>query len=158
MVISRLIRASEQPDPEAVDLVVKFMLDGRSVPLPMTGVLNKSFAGDGSAPLEIKTRPGSNYFLKVVDWTTKAKVLTAFIRGGEPFETKVPVGSYEIRYATGQTWYGLIFDFGEGASYARCDDRFDFHRTAYGFSGYTVELILQINGNLKTAAVAAEEF
>lgn len=109
-------------------------------------------------PLAITTQRGSNYYVKVVDWWTKAEVLSAFVRGGQPFETTVPTGSYEIKYAAGQNWYGPILDFGEGASYSRCDDRFDFTKTYSGYNGYTIELIMQQNGNLETDPISADDF
>ncbi|MBK8913317.1 MAG: hypothetical protein IPM64_01735 [Phycisphaerales bacterium] len=110
------------------------------------------------APLTIKTRLGSNYYVKVQDWTSKREILTAFIRGGEPFKTFVPVGSYEIKYAAGSSWYGPTFDFGEEASYSRCDERFDFTMTFEGYTGYTIELILQRHGNLETDPISADDF
>lgn len=75
-----------------------------------------------------------------------------------PSKTTVPVGSYEIKYATGQEWFGPILDFGESASYARCDDRFDFTQDDDGYTGYTIELILQTDGNLQTDPIPAEDF
>jgi hypothetical protein len=158
LVTRRLERAGLEPDAATVDDAVQRLIQGRADDLPSTGVLTRNFYGQGVAPLEIKTRFGSNYYVKVVEWTTKVEVLTAFIRGGQPFETMVPVGSYEIKYAAGQTWYGTVLDFGEGASYSRCDDRFDFTRTFNGYNGYTIELILQRHGNLQTDPISPDDF
>jgi hypothetical protein len=134
------------------------LLNNETDPLPPTGILARKYVGEGVAPLEIKTRPGSNYYVKVMAWTTKAEVMTAIIQGGQPFETALPIGSYEIKYAAGQNWYGPVLDFGEGASYSRCDDRFDFTQTYDGYNGYTIELILQRDGNLRTETISADEF
>lgn len=141
-----------------IEAAVQKLINGESDPLPTTRVIRKNFYGLGVAPLEVKTNSGSNYYLKVVDWTTKAEILTAFIRGGQPFETTVPVGSYEIKYAAGQRWFGTTLDFGEEGSYSRCDDRFDFTKTYNGYNGYTIELILQRDGNLETDPIPADEF
>lgn len=130
-------------------------------PVPSTGLVDKNFFGEGVAPFEIKTRSGGYYFIKLVDSSTDQEVLTAFIRGGEPFETNVPIGSYRIRYAAGQFWFGEALDFGGpdfGASYSRCEDRFHFTRTSSGYNGYTIELILQPNGNLQTKPISADDF
>jgi hypothetical protein len=158
LVTKRLAHSGKTPDPSVVDKLTQKLIQAKADADPATGVLTRSFKAEGVAPLEIKTRGGANYYIKVVDWTTKAEMMTVFIRGGEPFETMVPVGSYEIKYAAGQSWYGPILDFGENASYARCDERFDFSRTADGFSGYTLELILQQNGNLATDPISVHEF
>jgi len=158
LVTKRLDRVGIAADAATLDAAVQKLIQGQADILPNTGVLARNFYGQGVAPLEVKTRLGGNYYIKVVDWTTKAEILTAFIRGGQPFETTLPVGSYEIKYAAGQTWYGTVLDFGEGASYSRCDDRFDFTRTINGYNGYTIELILQQHGNLQTDPISPDDF
>lgn len=157
-VTTRFERAGIAADSATVDAAVQRIVQGQADLLPSTGVLKRSFYGQVVAPLEIKTRAGANYYVKVVDWTSKAEILTAFVRGGQPFETTVPVGSYEIKYAVGQTWFGSVLDFGEGASYSRCDDRFDFTETPGGYNGYTIDLILQQSGNLQTDPISPNDF
>lgn len=158
LVTKRFERAGLVPDTAAVDAAVQKLMQEQPDVVPATGVLTRNYYGPGVAPLEIKTRAGSNYYVKVVEWNTKTETMTAFIRGGSPFETTVPVGSYEIKYSAGQSWYGPILDFGESASYSRCDDRFDFTRTFDGYIGYTIELILQQHGNLQTKPISADDF
>jgi len=158
MVIQRLKRAGLSTDNVTVGVAVLKIIQGISDTLPPTGVLTRGFKGQGVAPLQVKTQVGANYYIKVVDWTTKSEVLTAFVQGGQPFETTVPVGSYEIKYAAGQAWFGPALDFGESASYSRCDDRFDFAQTTYGYNGFTIELILQRHGNLQTNPISSEDF
>lgn len=68
--------------------------------------------GQAMAPLSIATKSdGNNYVIKVVNWNTKSYVLTTFIRSGEKASIKVPLGSYEIRYAARKTWYGYEYLF-----------------------------------------------
>jgi len=131
---------------------------GKAELLPSTSVLTRNFYVQGVTPLEIKTQAGTNYYIKVVDSITKAEILTAFVRGGQPFETMIPVGSYEIKYATGRAWFGSVLDFGEGASYSRCDDRFDFAKSHNEFNGYAIELILQPHGSLQTDPISPSDF
>lgn len=158
MVLGRIERAGLQPD-STVEEMVRRIASGDALPLPVTGVVTTSFFdASGVAPLEIVTSQGLNYFVKVVDWKTKEQILTAFVRGGDYFETHLPIGSYEIRYASGDSWFGPVFDFGEGAVYAKCDDRFDFTRTISGYNGYTVELIRQVGGNLETLPIGDGDF
>jgi hypothetical protein len=133
--------------------------EGRSpLDLPSTGVMRRTYTGMPVAPLEIRTTAGRNYYIKVVAYGTDREVLSAFIRGGEPFETTMPLGAFEIRYASGHQWYGYEEYFGAGTVYMRCDDRFDFTKDAAGYTGYTVELILQEDGNLETESMRPEDF
>jgi len=158
LVTKRLERSGVVSSAADIEIAVQKLISGSADALPATGVMSKSFSTSGVAPLEIKTTAGTNYFVKILDWNTKTEIMTAFIRGGVPFETKLPVGTYELRYASGHDWYGAALDFGEGAVYARCDDIFEFNKTDRGYSGYTVELILQDNGNLQTDPISQDEF
>lgn len=157
LVRSRLSRSGHEVNPQRVATMAHDVSVRNAEPLPETGVLTQSFTS-GLAPLEIRTQVGSNYYVKVLDWTNNRLVLTAFIRGGEVLETTLPLGSYEIKYAAGKLWYGASLDFADTASYARCDERFDFTETVTGYSGFTIELIPRSGGNLKTDAIAPDDF
>ncbi|MBW4443863.1 MAG: hypothetical protein KME10_22075 [Plectolyngbya sp. WJT66-NPBG17] len=60
-----------------------------------------------------------HYFVRVSDWKSNQMVLTAFIRGGDKIELKLPAGSFRIRYATGSEWYGEKHLFGEDTRYVQ---------------------------------------
>ncbi len=121
------------------------------------GVVLKNYVS-GVAPLEIKTRTGNNYYIKVVNVVDNQAILAAYIIGGHPFEVKVPLGAYEIRYAAGDTWYGTEHYFGPDTAYSKANELFEFTYDSYRYSGYTVELILQAYGNLRTSHIKAADF
>ncbi len=73
-------------------------------------------------------------------------------------EFDVPLGSYELKYATGKTWYGLDYLFGPNTSYYKADDVFRFSKTGDGVSGWTVELFQQVGGNLETKKISEDDF
>ncbi|MCL6558137.1 MAG: hypothetical protein K6U74_04910 [Firmicutes bacterium] len=128
-------------------------------PLPENGTFTRYFNGEAIAPLEIVTMPGStNYFVKVLDWQSKKEILTVFVRAGQKVDVNLPVGSYEIKYASGSTWYGENYLFGPDTSYRKADKRFDFTKSGNHVSGYTIELYLQPRGNLSTRSIKPEEF
>ncbi|HBJ36802.1 MAG TPA: hypothetical protein DDZ51_19010 [Planctomycetaceae bacterium] len=129
--------------------------------LPETGVIQQYENRESAAPLEIRTRVGSgNYYIKISRIIGSRLVLskTAFIRDGETLNTTMPVGDFEIRYAVGKNWYGTERFFGKSTSYAKADDVFSFRETLQGYSGFTVELYRQVNGNLETEPLSADEF
>ena len=109
------------------------------------------------APLNIKTSIGSNYYVKLVNLDEQT-VMTMYIKGGQYLETKVPLGTYEMRYATGKVWYGTVHLFGPETSYAKADIKFQFDFDGQQYSGYTVELIRQIGGNLGTSPLSPSDF
>lgn len=128
-------------------------------PLPINGDVERYVEEEAIAPLKITTREsGNHYFVKIVDWYTNKIVCTIFIRSGQSVSLDVPFGSYKLKYATGEKWYGAKFLFGPETAYSIADKQFDFESRGDHVSGYTVELFLQPNGNLKTNKITAEEF
>lgn len=128
-------------------------------PLPINGSIRRFVAAEAIAPLTITTRDsGNHYFVKIVDWYTSKIICTVFIWSGQSVSLDVPLGSYKLKYATGEKWYGTEFLFGPETAYSVADKQFDFEIRGDHVSGYTVELILQPNGNLKTNKITAAEF
>ncbi|MEP2029070.1 MAG: hypothetical protein ABJI96_10245 [Paracoccaceae bacterium] len=57
-------------------------------------------------PLQVKTKAGQDYFLKLIDDETRQDALAAYITGGAFFKVLVPPGTYVLRFATGKFWEG----------------------------------------------------
>ena len=114
------------------------------------------------AELTVRTRARSNYFVKLVNPTTGNEIMSFYLQGGSPLTVNVPAGRYELRYAAGQVWYGPKYLFGPDTAYAKADELFPFSVTrtpdGWSYSTWTVELILQTGGNLKTTPIDASEF
>lgn len=126
-------------------------------PLPLTSVLKGQVPQSRTTgPLVIQTRSGSgNYYVKLVEKNTGITRMTIFVReGATTNELNVPAGTYEMRYATGKTWYGEEALFGDETTYNKADSDFNI---GYG-NGYTVELYLQQFGNLETRRLNKENF
>jgi hypothetical protein len=110
------------------------------------------------APLEIVSAAGNDYFVKLVDLATGRDAVGIYVRGGRAEEVLIPLGSYEMRYAAGETWYGLRDLFGPKTAYSKANTTFNFTMDRGAYSGYTVELIRQVNGNLSTSTIGPEQF
>jgi len=128
-------------------------------PLPQTGDNTASFL-NGVAPLKIKTSSsgGYHYFVKIVNTTNNQELGSYFIRSGGTLNIQVPVGTYEIKYATGKQWYGTHYLFGPETTYNKADSLFNFSFDGYQYSGYTVELIMQQHGNLRTSGIQPNQW
>ncbi len=123
-------------------------------PLPETGATNKPNL-HGNSPLQIKTNAGSHYWVKIVNsYNEKDELASFFIRGGETLDVNLPMGSYVVKYAYGDTWYGRDYLFGEDTGYSKADEVLEF----YHGQGYVIELIQQLNGNLHTTAIDESQF
>ena len=142
----------------ATGIVFEHIMSNQSIPdkpistiLPKNGQIFQYPIGNAIAPLEIYTSDaGLHYFVKLTPPNSTQAVLTIFIRSGQHISTNVPLGRYEIKYAVGATWYNKQCLFGRDTSFFAADRKFDFKKNGNRISGYRVELILQVHGNLPT--------
>lgn len=127
-------------------------------PTPFTGYMGLKEIAEAVVPFQL-TAPsdGNNYLIKMENRHTYASY-QFFVRSGDVLETKVPIGMYTIKYAYGKNWYGSQSLFGTETAYVQLNESFDFSFDGYNYNGYTVELIKQLNGNLKSNPIGSEQF
>lgn len=123
-------------------------------PLPASGRVRMFRSDIRNSPFEIKSYNGANYLLKLVDLYTKEAVMTVFVRGGTTTEVDVPSGTFEIRYASGTTWYGDDLLFGPETTCSKANQSFSF----VPGTGFTITLYKVQNGNLTTSSISPAEF
>lgn len=126
--------------------------------LPPSGEVRNYSAKDKVAPLQIRSSSGSNYLVKLNDSTTGQPVMSVFVRGGQTEEIEVPLGTYVVKYASGDQWYGYTHLFGPSTQYSKADRTFTFSFNGYQYSGYTVTLYKVRDGNLSTSRIGAGDF
>lgn len=81
---------------------------------PETGLLWRQGDLPAIFPLQVKTLPGKDYFLLLVEVETGTNRLAAYLRGGEFFRVLVPPGRYALHIAYGSDWLGEAQLFGDG--------------------------------------------
>jgi hypothetical protein len=125
------------------------------LPLPRSGVISTNFSSATAvSPFEIISKGSDSFYIKVYYYGTERLAATAFLRGGESIEFDVPLGSYELRWATGKDWYGPTKHFGPKANRYKANDVFRFTETY----GWTVELFLTTGGTLERIPIDEEDF
>lgn len=131
-------------------------------PLPNSGIYKVasgiSYKPDRSPPFKITNAPGANTFMKLVRASDGKEVMSIFIRAGQTIKISVPVGTYRIRLASGNIWYGEKIRFGPTTSYAALDKVFSFAVKGNLLEGNEVELTRVINGNLRQLPLSASDF
>lgn len=123
-----------------------------------TGIYQTYSNKNQIAPLSIVTSTGLNYFVKIVDATTNQNIIEGYIIGGMTLDINVPLGSYRLKYASGNTWCGRNELFGSKTQYSEAQSTFNFSLENGVISGYTIELIAQQNGNLNTRRISSTNF
>lgn len=134
--------------------------------LVSNGAIVKDTSLERLAPFTVETSGAKNYyvFLKCLSVSgsglhfPSSGDMSFYVSGGQSAEVLVPLGEYEVYYATGSTWYGPDDKFGASTQYYKCEETFSFIETLSGYSGWTVTLYPVYNGNLETETVTAAEF
>ncbi len=111
--------------------------------LPPSAIMSRHFYR-GIAPLTLKARnAGQHFFVELIGLPAKKEVLSLFLRSGDQLKVNLPLGTYELKYAAGETWYGPGWLFGNATTFSRLDTELAFEHTDSEISGYSVELYLQ---------------
>jgi hypothetical protein len=120
------------------------------------------------APLAIETDAEASYLIKLVNVRDDKDQIVIYVRGGDTYSTKIPLGSYRIRVASGQTWCGRDVLFGPNTRYFRLaskdgtstDDAATYKFTQSGnrIFGMTLQFKSVAEGNMSQEAIKASEF
>jgi hypothetical protein len=126
--------------------------------LPQNGYVARFQERPEVAPFTVIAAPEGHHVVKLEEAETGVAVLMMFVHAGQTAQTKIPLGNYRLKYATGTTWFGEQHLFGPGTSYQQADRTLGFVKTPTGYSGHTIQLIRQVNGNLPTSALPANRW
>lgn len=151
------IYAPENSAPKTTDYSIKPTVPVGQ-PLPRSGEVRIHTKKGCIAPFEIKSSSDSHYLLKLVDVFSGSTALTVFVQSGSNVNIEVPLGTYEVRYAAGGTWYGYEKLFGPETLYSKADETFTFERDGNEIRGFTITLYKVANGNLSTSPINASSF
>lgn len=108
-------------------------------------------------PLQVKTPPGQDYVLTLIDPQTGAAALAAYIDGGAFFKVLVPPGTYGLKFATGQNWQDeeALFGPGDKTEHFELSGTLTFETRGLGIkAGHVVNLIPREDGRMAGVTVA----
>lgn len=128
------------------------------MPLPDNGAIRMFTVLERIAPFKISAGPSGHNLIKLLNSSSKKEVMTIFVRSGQTTEVKVPLGSYEIRIASGRDWYGYLNGFGRAGSYSKSDQLFVFNTEGDYVRGHSISLSEALNGNMRIQEISADEF
>ena len=108
------------------------------------------------ATMSVKTSAGSDYLVRLYE--SDHMILSVFIRGGETETFKVPLGTFELKFASGTQWLGYWDFFGQKTSYMKADETFTFRRGDGWIDTCSITLYTVPGGNLELSPIPASEF
>ena len=125
-------------------------------------------------PLTIRAPDDTNYYIyleyigkpsQTAENRMKAKKTTGseqdmafYVGAGMSSTVYVPIGNYNMYYATGKLFYGPKDLFGKNTRYYRAESVFDFYATFKSYMGHTVTLYAVSGGNLETETIPEHMF
>jgi hypothetical protein len=127
-------------------------------PLPIHGEAHDYTTARHVAPLEISGLAEAHSLVKIVDVLDPRRYVTVFVHKGMTTKVRLPLGSYELRYAMGDAWYGYEHLFGPDTTYTKADTQLDFRVDGDRVSGYSVTLYKVRDGNLETSSIPPTAF
>ena len=133
---------------------------------PSTGPIERSLRKNAIAQFRIETEVGANYLIKLVSVANAKDQIWIFVRGGETYATKVPLGRYQLRAATGATWYGRKDLFGPSTGFFRMKAKgagsdaniLNFYSQGRTIYGMTISLKKVVDGNMEQEAMTRGDF
>ena len=127
--------------------------------LPANGHVRPPVNASETAPFRILTTGNdTHYFLKLEESGTGRAALTVFVRAGQQVDMRVPFGTYVVKYASGQKWYGYQHLFGPNTAYTKADSTFAFRREGNQIKGFSITLYAVPGGNLSTLPLKPTDF
>ena len=108
--------------------------------LPSNGAILQG-ASSGNCDLTLENKSAANYYVKIIKSGASKPAVSFFVRGKQSATISLAPGSYEIRYAAGDTWYGTSDYFGSQGSYGLFTNK--NQSTSFSFNqGYAYSLTL----------------
>lgn len=106
------------------------------------------------SPLSIKAADYDDCYFVLSDHNTGSAIMSFYVHAGSTIKLDVPVGTFDIYYASGDSWYGTDLLFGSDAHYQKFDRTFSFSE----HSGWSIELQPVTYGNSDIKNVSTEDF
>lgn len=138
-----------------VFVVVKYgVLAASAQPFPPSGaVLWYVAVNDGqTAPLTITAPPtGDGLHAVRVDLAEGGPTIALIpLRRGERVKVEIPLGRYEMTFASGERWLGPEDLFGMTGEKRKANKIFHFYRSGNQTMGHQIDLTKRLDGNLTT--------
>jgi hypothetical protein len=140
--------------------------DKEAVPFPNNGTVIVNPSLECVAPFEVATNDDGRFYYIMLKSTENSReniTIRAYKKSGESFSTKVPLGTYDFYYATGDVWYGDEYLFGPTSQLFKGTQPLVFsieyeNEFSGSYKGCSLTLIGQVDGNYKNEPASFDDF
>lgn len=131
----------------AITLALPLWADER----PRAGLMWNRSGLPATLPLVVRTVPGRDYAVFMIDPDSGQAVMAGYIHGGAFFRLLVPPGTWHIRFAHGRDWQDEETLFGPLTQWTDMDQPMTFGAGVARKHGYIIRLI-ESDGRMKVAS------
>lgn len=128
------------------------------LPMPRSGMTAQDFTTEALANFTLTASKDNNHYVKLESAKNQAVIATYFIKAGESIITKVPLGQYRIKVASGRNWFGEALLFGVRTELKKSDNIFTFSQKGSQIVGQTITFNARVNGNMPTSRIHRNDF
>jgi hypothetical protein len=142
--------------------------ENAALPLPPNGTIRSFAQGDRPALLKVKASGRYNYLVKMTKPNSTDTVMDLIVHADQKAEMKVPLGTFEIKWAAGQKWYGYERGkrYGPSTKFNKANQVFMFEQTVTKTSTerLTSTTVLEItlfevvSGNMPSREIPENQF
>lgn len=119
---------------------------------PRSGAILSGREGYDGSELTITASGGEACVVKLKT-ASGVERMSFYVRAGDTVTVGVPAEYLYVYFASGDTWYGMTYLFGERTSYSMDDDLRDFTEYTWEYTLYPVT-----NGNFSETPIDASDF
>ena len=119
---------------------------------PRSGTILTGSEDFYGSTLTITASSGKSCVVKLKTSTGNTR-LSFYVRAGDTVTVGVPEEYLYVYFATGETWYGEYYLFGENTNYSMDNELLDFAQNSWEYTLYPVS-----NGNFSQTPIDAEKF
>ena len=97
-------------------------------------------------------------FVYFKHWSSRAFDLGFYVTAGSSVTVNVLAGSYQLYYATGETWYGKDLKFGTDSAFYHSPDTILLSEDREVYDVIDITLYTVPDGNMETQSIDESEF
>ena len=112
----------------------------------------------GHPEVTVNAPINANCYVYLENVKNKRNDVAFYVEANNSATVNVPAGTYNLYYATGQTWYGKTYKFGKDTSYYKSDEETVLSENSRQYDIIEYTLYAVPNGNMHTENVDKTEF
>jgi hypothetical protein len=162
--LERIVQLTSATTASAPSSTTPPSADLKPVNPPRTSTIESGRTRQRIAPLSIISESGTNYVIKFANVSDERDQVMIFVRGGETYQTKIALGTYHVRGAAGETWYGKRDLFGPDTQFFKLRGKdgtqqtLRFWQQGRTITGVTLNFQKVVGGNMEQEKISREEF